>query len=288
MVTAAGYEYNVEKYEYRLSGLLEYFKRRGLTSEECSRFYLFGGECNYLVRLGPDYHLHPVREEGPGGWCTSTRYIDEAPSNWPESSVHALLDCAAEVMNHAVEDLNLRGRVIRKKRSVGLVPNPGQEITRESLDEVVLRTQEKLQLLHEGNGPGLPWCAFNGGSDAWVDVGNKRVGVKVLQSYLGIPPEETLHIGDQFLGLGNDYAARAVCPCIWIINPAETTYILKSILRLSDVDVKMHEDGEDHDSDSSLNGKSLDRTESAINFDEMERRDQAAKKMDVYTGELIK
>ena len=30
VVTAAGYEYNVEKYEYRLSGLLNYFKDQGL------------------------------------------------------------------------------------------------------------------------------------------------------------------------------------------------------------------------------------------------------------------
>jgi IMP and pyridine-specific 5'-nucleotidase len=42
VVTAAGYEYNVEKYEYRLSGLLHFFQERGLTKEECERFYLFG------------------------------------------------------------------------------------------------------------------------------------------------------------------------------------------------------------------------------------------------------
>jgi IMP and pyridine-specific 5'-nucleotidase len=51
VVTAAGYEYNVEKYEFRLSGLLDYFKAQGLSEEECHRFYLFGGECNYLLRV---------------------------------------------------------------------------------------------------------------------------------------------------------------------------------------------------------------------------------------------
>lgn len=40
VVTAAGYEYSVEKYEYRLSGLLQYFQQRGLSEEECGRFYL--------------------------------------------------------------------------------------------------------------------------------------------------------------------------------------------------------------------------------------------------------
>ena len=56
-----------------------------------------------------------------------------------------------------------------------------------------------------------------------VDVGNKRVCVEVLQTYLGIEPMETLHIGDQFLNTGNDYAARDVCPCVWITSPVETT-----------------------------------------------------------------
>ena len=67
-------------------------------------------------------------------------------------------------------------------------------------------------------------------------MGNKRVGVQILQSYCDIKVEETLHIGDQFLNTaGNDSAARDVCPCVWIINPDETTYILKNILRLAGV-----------------------------------------------------
>ena len=73
-------------------------------------------------------------------------------------------------------------------------------------------------------------CFFN------ADVGNKRVGVQILQSFCDIKVEETLHIGDQFLkSAGNDRAARDVCPCVWIINPDETTYILKNILRLAGV-----------------------------------------------------
>jgi IMP and pyridine-specific 5'-nucleotidase len=42
VVTAAGYEYAVEKYELRLSGLLQFFQERGLSKAECERFYLFG------------------------------------------------------------------------------------------------------------------------------------------------------------------------------------------------------------------------------------------------------
>ena len=51
VVTAAGYEYHAEKYEFRLSGLLSYFQEKGLSEEDCERFYLFGGECNYLLRV---------------------------------------------------------------------------------------------------------------------------------------------------------------------------------------------------------------------------------------------
>jgi IMP and pyridine-specific 5'-nucleotidase len=188
-------ETKVEKYEYRLSGLLHYFQKRGLTSEECERFYLFGGECNYLLRLHSDFRLHPVSERGPGGWMTATQHLNECPANWESNDVEELLDAAQSEVEQSLEELNLRGRVVRKYRSVGLVPRLGHEITRESLDETVLRVKEKLAHLNDGKGPKLPYCAFNGGSDAWVDAGNKRVGVQVLQSYLGIDTVETLHIG---------------------------------------------------------------------------------------------
>jgi hypothetical protein len=51
VVTAAGYEYQREKYELRLSGLLAFFKELKLPAEDCERFYLFGGECNYLLTV---------------------------------------------------------------------------------------------------------------------------------------------------------------------------------------------------------------------------------------------
>ena len=77
-----------------------------------------------------------------------------------------LLDVSEESFRNTLEELNLRGRVIRKRRSVGLIPLPGSEMTRESLDEVVLRVHEKLHQMNGKRGPGLPYCAFNGGTDA--------------------------------------------------------------------------------------------------------------------------
>lgn len=290
VVTAAGYEYHVEKYEYRLSGLLQFFKARGLTEVECNRFYLFGGECNYLLQLSNDFRLHPVKELGPGGWLTSSKFLDESPANWNEVDIEELLNLAEAQFAETVDELNLRGFTIRKRRAVGLVPSPGQEIPRESLDETILRAHEALGRLNKGNGPLLPYCAFNGGSDCWVDCGNKRVGVRVLQAYLGIANNETLHIGDQFLNTGNDFAARDVSPCIWIINPSETTYILKSILRLAGVAMRLPEDleqdqaaAQEAQSGGMVDGK---RKESSIDFQELERRAEAAKRMDVYTGDF--
>jgi IMP and pyridine-specific 5'-nucleotidase len=93
-----------------------------------------------------------------------------------------------------------------------LVPTSDQQIPRESLDETVLRCQAELQKMNKGAGPSIPFCVFNGGRDVWVDVGNKRVGVEILASYMGVDPVDILHIGDQFLNTGNDYAARDVCP----------------------------------------------------------------------------
>ena len=108
-----------------------------------------------------------------------------------------------------------------------------------------------------------------------------------------------LHIGDQFLNTGNDYAARAVSPCIWIINPQETTYILKSILRLAGVGVVLPEGKEgDHADDDSAHGEVPDQrppltstsSGGSIDFQEIERRRQSIKQrsaMDPYTGEML-
>ena len=139
---------------------------------------------------------------------TATKYIADAPGNWEEEKVKILLDVAEETMKQCVTNLTLRGRVIRKKRSVGLIPNSKQSIPREALDETVLTAQEKLD---EHTEVKLPFCAFNGGSDAWVDVGNKRVGVHILSAYLGMPENGILHIGDQFLTTGNDFAGKHCC-----------------------------------------------------------------------------
>ena len=100
-------------------------------------------------------------------------------------------------------------QVIRKDRAVGVYPGGSQmtslvplghgskKLKREALDELVMRVTEALRSASEPRPIRLPYCVFNGGTDAWLDVGNKSVGVAVLQSYLDINPAQCLHVGDQ-------------------------------------------------------------------------------------------
>ncbi|GAB5585968.1 IMP 5'-nucleotidase [Umbelopsis nana] len=229
VVTAAGYTENAEsRYEGRLSGLLQGFRTSGLTNAQLGRFHVLGGECNFLFQLGDDYHLHFVPQEV---------YQPEQVRSWSQNTdeINALLDVAQANIEKCVQDMNLPAMVIRKAKAVGLVPHSGVTILREILDEVVLSTQHHL--LRYQRSPSvlkapLPFCCFNGGSDVWVDIGNKLIGVQMLQSYLNAKPEETLHVGDQFLSTGNDYATRASCCTLWIISPQETH---EALVQLTDI-----------------------------------------------------
>ncbi len=251
LVTAAGYGYEGALYERRLSGFLEYMRSRQVPEEAASRFYVLGGECNFLLRL------RAIRRKGEGvgplDYELESREHDwEAIWSPRDSEVQELLNVAEESIRSSVRDLLPRARVIRKSRAVGLVAG-GQRgkaaalgrgagkswLPRESLDEAVLRLHDDLKRANGGRGVALPFCAFNGGSDVWCDVGTKRVGVDGLRKVLGLVAECVLHIGDQFLNTGNDHAARHSCPCLWITNVGETKQVIKHVLRdalgLSDI-----------------------------------------------------
>jgi len=283
VVTAAGYEYQSEKYEFRLTGLLKFLKDKGLSSEECNRFYIFGGECNYLLQLGDDFKLHAVPERGDNGWMTASESCADSPANWKEDDIEEILDLALLTVSSCLKDQEIKGRVIRKKRSIGLIPDKDASISREALDEVVLRVQDDLNKSEIS----LPYCAFNGGRDAWMDVGNKRVGVLVLQHFLGFNPDECLHIGDQFLNTGNDFAARGCCPCIWITSPEETTYILKTIIELSGIPSFRYSTLDRKESTWEFDDEPRSQEEVKVNLNETTRRSSIMTTMDVYTGEMI-
>jgi len=243
VITAAGYGLDGSKYEVRLQGLLRRFIVAGLDGEQIGRFFVVGGECNYLLRCtlvdGTTASLVPVPVEE---WQAETISGGNAPrpSFWPAHQVTQILDIAEASMTASRDELRLRARILRKERAVGIFPGGAAmaekypqghgslKLKREALDEVVLRAMEALR---KADPPiALPFCAFNGGRDAWLDVGNKRIGVEALSKYLNIPAPSCLHVGDQFLHTGNDFAARQVCPCIWITGPNETLKVLEHVL----------------------------------------------------------
>jgi IMP and pyridine-specific 5'-nucleotidase len=63
IVTAAGYPGNAAKFEDRLAGLLDAFKRLRLPPTITNLFHVMGGECNYLLRVNHHYRLEFVPDE---------------------------------------------------------------------------------------------------------------------------------------------------------------------------------------------------------------------------------
>lgn len=122
VVTAAGYGYQTEKYESRLHGLLEFWKRKRLRAEVLKKFFLFGGESNYLLRCGADYRLHAVPETEWRLHLSEKMKTLFQESEKPGGEINRLLSIAAHELEQCCEDLSLRSMVIRKERAVGLVP----------------------------------------------------------------------------------------------------------------------------------------------------------------------
>ncbi|KAI8056059.1 IMP-specific 5-nucleotidase [Syncephalis plumigaleata] len=229
IVTAASYGGDATGYERRLSGLLAGFQDAGLSAERLARFFVLGGECNYMFQCQADCRLKYIAEDiyRP---ATGIRL-------WSDNDINRLLDVAERNLRRCVSDMRLPARVLRKPRAVGVISNGNAVIRREQLDECTLSTQHallKYQHSPSQDQAPLPFCAFNGGSDVWVDIGNKFIGVQLLQAYLGTTPSTTLHVGDQFLSTGNDFSTRTACCTTWIVSPKETSEVLLDLNELLD------------------------------------------------------
>jgi len=165
-------------------------------------------------------------------------------STWTQPTITNLLDLAESSLRECVTNLSLPATILRKERAVGFIPTvPGAKFARESLEETVLVVQKKLEMSEVGKQ--LPFCAFNGGNDVFVDIGDKSWGVLVCQNFFGSSPlgekgneltgksisgARTLHVGDQFLSAGsNDFKARVVGTTAWIASPAETVELLDEL-----------------------------------------------------------
>ncbi|KAK2045765.1 IMP-specific 5'-nucleotidase [Colletotrichum somersetense] len=253
IVTAAGYT-TADRYYDRLHGLLDAIAAsEDLTPAQKESIVIMGGEANYLFEYDPSspHRLAPVPRE---------RWLTPEMAAWSDADIAALLDVAESALRDCVRTLNLPATLLRKDRAVGIVPtDPSIRIPRESLEETVLVVQKTLELsalgspaqaagysvpeVSAGVDPRrrrVPFCAFNGGRDVFVDIGDKSWGVTVCQRWFAakagraeqpIAGESTLHIGDQFLSAGsNDFKARSVGTTAWIASPAETTELLDDLL----------------------------------------------------------
>ncbi|ODV87508.1 hypothetical protein CANARDRAFT_26909 [[Candida] arabinofermentans NRRL YB-2248] len=230
IVTAAGYSEGA-KYYGRLKGLIDEIQISDkLTDKQRENLLVMGGEANYLFRYSnakKELEFYP-RDK----WLLKEM-------NWSENDITLTLDFAQEVLSDLIVKLSLPAMVIRKERAVGLVAKEGHSLFREQLEEVVLRVDKRLKQFPASKR--IRWCAFNGGSDIWVDIGDKAFGVKVLQEFISandntsIKAGNTLHVGDQFTSLGaNDYASRTAATTCWISSPSETKVLLKDLIRYID------------------------------------------------------
>ncbi|OOF97528.1 hypothetical protein ASPCADRAFT_206351 [Aspergillus carbonarius ITEM 5010] len=222
IVTAAGYN-EAEKYYERLKGLLDAMHDSpALTDEQRAGLVVMGGESNFLFRYdgaSPHRLTYVPREE----------WMLEEMSTWADGDITELLDIAESSLRACATNLNLPVAVLRKDRAVGVYPLERSKISREQLEETVLVVQNTVE--RSAVGARLPFCAFNGGNDVFVDIGDKAWGVRACQRYFGgIVRERTLHVGDQFLSAGaNDFKARLASTTAWIASPAETVQLLDEL-----------------------------------------------------------
>eukprot|EP00239_Pterosperma_sp_CCMP1384_P011567 CAMPEP_0197863058 /NCGR_PEP_ID=MMETSP1438-20131217/40237_1 /TAXON_ID=1461541 /ORGANISM="Pterosperma sp., Strain CCMP1384" /LENGTH=408 /DNA_ID=CAMNT_0043480803 /DNA_START=334 /DNA_END=1557 /DNA_ORIENTATION=+ len=196
IVTAAGYPGEAHKYEQRLAGLLAQFKAQKLPPHLCSRFHIMGGECNYLLRIREDYRLEFVDDDL---WVTPKLHFKE-------EDVEQLLNDGQRVLVDACNRLRVPHMLIRKSKAVGVVPT--EPTIYEVLEELCLSVQMQVQ-------SNIPFCAFNGGNDVFVDVGNKRLGIDAMKQYVGAQSNTSLHVGDRFTETGNDSASRTSASILW-------------------------------------------------------------------------
>lgn len=221
IVTAAGYT-EPGKYHDRLYGLLEAVANStSLTGSQKSNLFIMGGESNFLF-------VNDVRSPHRLRYIKRREWILPSMRDWSDAAIQSLLDIAEKGFEHCIETLRLPAQILRKERAVGIFPQPGKKLTREQLEETVLVVQQIVEtdeaahgrqrlggsVIEDGGSHAnskikspLPFCAFNGGNDCFVDVGDKSLGVQSLQQWVGgTDGSRTLHVGDQFLsGGGNDF-----------------------------------------------------------------------------------
>ena len=184
-----------------------------------------GGESNFLF-VFDEKAEHCLRYVHRRDWVLPVMH------SWSEPAIQSLLSVAESAFRRCITTLHLPAEILRKERAVGIYPQPGFKFTREQLEETVLVVQQVVEMAPEVIEGGIPFCAFNGGNDVFVDIGDKSLGVQGCQKWFGgVKAANTLHVGDQFLsGGGNDFKARSACITAWVASPAETVTLLDEMI----------------------------------------------------------
>lgn len=191
-----------------------------------AKFLVMGGECNYLYEtVGKDDGGLGLKAVDGNLWK------DGRGVRWSEDEITQLLDKAQNCLEETIQLLELPARVLRKERACGMINTSNKRFTYENLEEITLMVQEACRDCT------APHCAFNGGNDVWVDVGNKALGIAALQEYVGklidgncLDGSQCLHVGDRFTVTGNDTRSRKVAMTAWVSNPQETIFIVQYLL----------------------------------------------------------
>jgi IMP and pyridine-specific 5'-nucleotidase len=300
IVTAAGYT-DAAKYHQRLHGLLDAISASSLLSTtQKHNLIIMGGESNFLFVFDESCphllrYIHrrdwilPVMH----GWDESSiqSLLDVAQSAL-ETCIHTL-NLPALVLRKERAVGIYPAPIIESHKApksgpistsaTATTPAPIHErqhqpqyhtstttttsrLSREQLEETVLTVQQVMDRSPIIRASGIPFCAFNGGRDVFVDIGDKSLGVRACQSWFfgarrhkdeKTKPESeaatascpslapspamtaalatTLHVGDQFLSGGrgsNDFKARLASTTAWITSPEETVELLDEMIAL--------------------------------------------------------
>lgn len=165
IITAAGYPRDPISYEKRFSALLEALHERDISEEKLERFFVVGGECNYLFRMTrkPNENSTEIEKQQPRcrlEFVPAEEWLMESFRKHEETKIQNVLDEA----QHTIEDLKRklkvdhRFKVVRKERAIGMVRvDPNYAPRRETLDEIAVTIQARLLWFE------IPFCAFNGG-----------------------------------------------------------------------------------------------------------------------------
>jgi IMP and pyridine-specific 5'-nucleotidase len=227
IVTAAGYT-DASKYYLRLHGLLDAIaSSTALTTPQKHNLLVMGGESNFLF-VFDETSPHRLRYIHRRDWILPLMHT------WSEAAIQSLLTIAEDAFKSCIAALNLPAEILRKERAVGIFPRANHRFSREQLEETVLVVQQVVEMAPQVREAGIPFCAFNGGNDVFVDIGDKSLGVQGCQKWFGgVSADATLHVGDQFLsGGGNDFKARLACTTAWIASPEETVALLDEMIAL--------------------------------------------------------